>query len=120
MSRRRSTLTLALVLVGLTMVFGQATAVGTQQVSLPPARQAADLAALQGPATFGRTSSNGTTFTGHADTAEPVGRVTTYRGHVIIAFPDTRAILQADEVAYDTATKELTLSGHVRLKLDSK
>jgi lipopolysaccharide assembly outer membrane protein LptD (OstA) len=116
MNRRGSTLALALVLAGLPIVFGHATVIGTQQ--LPPARPAADLAGQPGPATFGRTSSGGTTFTGHADTAEPVGRVTTYRGHVIITFPDTSATLQADEVAYDIDAKELTLSGNVRLKLD--
>jgi lipopolysaccharide assembly outer membrane protein LptD (OstA) len=85
-----------------------------------PANQPPAIMGPHGPIDFGRTARQGTAFQGRADTGETVGRVTTYRGNVTISFPDTRAVLRADEVIFDEAAKQLTLNGKVHLQLDSK
>jgi lipopolysaccharide assembly outer membrane protein LptD (OstA) len=60
-----------------------------------------------------------TTFTGRADRTEYVGGVTTHRGNVSIFFENSHLLVQADEVAYAESSNEWTLSGNVRLKLDT-
>jgi lipopolysaccharide assembly outer membrane protein LptD (OstA) len=62
-----------------------------------------------------------TQFTARADYHVPGSA--TYRGNVVISFPDAKVVVNADEVTVVTVndeTKELTFSGNVRLRLDSK
>jgi lipopolysaccharide assembly outer membrane protein LptD (OstA) len=63
---------------------------------------------------------NQTRFTGRADHVNTRLSTTIYRGNVSIAFPDAMIVLTADEVIEHHETHELTVSGKVRLQLDSQ
>src|SRR5262245_10658417 len=61
-----------------------------------------------------------TSFSGSADGLRETGRVTTYTGNVTVSFPDSNVVLTADEMIYNDETKEMSLSGHITLKLDAR
>jgi lipopolysaccharide assembly outer membrane protein LptD (OstA) len=62
----------------------------------------------------------GTAFTGRADTTEVIGDVITVRGNVTLVFPGAQLVLRADQASFDPVSKELTFTGNVQVKLDSK
>ena len=80
---------------------------------------------IVGRVTFGRivlaeNKKDQTSFSGSADGLRETGRVTTYTGNVTVSFPDSNVVLTADEVIYNGETKEMSLSGHITLKLDAR
>ena len=73
------------------------------------------------PGTVGSTPKAGMTYyTGRADHVQNDGPIATYRGNVRIFLPAANVVLHADEVVHNQESDELTFSGSVRLKLDSK
>ena len=70
---------------------------------------------------FGRgTGRRATIFGGRADRIETVSpQETRYLGNVSIFFQDANIVLQADEVTLDRASEQLTVTGNVRVILDS-
>ena len=63
---------------------------------------------------------NQTRLTGRADHVTTSLGTTVYRGNVKIWFPDAGIVLSTDEAVSNDETHELTFSGNVRLKLDTK
>ena len=56
-------------------------------------------------------------YQGRADTVELGGKVTTYRGNVSVAFPDSNIRVTADQAVLNG--NEMEFSGNVRLVLNS-
>ena len=118
MNGTRVALVAIIAVLSLAAETGEARQTGQQ---LPVIRPPANIpTGPMGPTVFGRTARDGMTFSGRADTSEQIGPVTTYRGNVAIHLPDTKALLQADEIVYDPDSKEFIIRGDAHLKLVSR
>ena len=60
-----------------------------------------------------------TRYRGRSDSIVETPSATAYRGNVVVRFPDAHMVLRADEMMSTAGSSEITLTGSVRVMLDS-